>query len=263
MEYDLTIIMSNYNQADLMKKALNSIFDQVVNFNYKVIITDDCSNKDNSIAVISEYVSKHDNVEPIYSKENGGYLVNVLRAKRRTKTKYFCLLDADDFWTDKHFLQKAFDFLEKNPDYAIYESNVYVLPFDADESNYSKSRTFVSSKFKTGTYTKEMFVNNVPIPITQTTGMFFRNTIFCDGIPKIMEEAIGTQAERSFEGDWDRFVMHLKTGKAFYSADVVGVYRLTKGGIWSRLSPSEKSLLVARAYMDYCRFYQSDYGFFE
>jgi hypothetical protein len=37
---------------------------------------------------------------------------------------------------------------------------------------------------------------------------------------------------------------------------------LTKGGIWARLSLSEKYLLNARAFMDYYSFYRSDCGFF-
>lgn len=262
MNYRLTIIMSNYNQGELLKIALESVFMQKVNFDYKIIITDDCSRKDNSLKIINKYTEKYPNIEAIYSDENSGYLANIIRAKKETKTDYFCLLDADDFWVDEFYLQKAYDFLEKNKDYSIYESNVYVLPENCEVVSYKDLHTFVSSKIKSGTYTKEMFVKNITIPITQTTGMFFRNTIFCNGIPNVMMEAVGTQAERSFEGDTDRFIMHLNTGKAFYSTDSVGVYRMTKGGIWSRLSLSEKYLLNARSYMDYYSFYESDLSFF-
>lgn len=251
----LTIIMSNYNQAVYIEEAIQSVLAQKVDFNYKLLITDDCSKKDNSIPLIKSYVDKYANIEAIFAEKNGGYLTNILRAKERTKTEYFCLLDADDYWTDMEWLQRAFDFLESHKDFSIYEANVLTLRDKA-------TKPFLPSTIGTGIYTMKDFVANKTIPITQTTGMFFRNTIFKDGIPQIMKDAVGTLSERSFEGDVDRFIMHLKTGKAFYDKQPVGVYRLTPNGIWVRLKKSEKSLLNARAYMDYYGYYQEHKEFF-
>lgn len=255
-EYKLTIIMSNYNQEMYISKALDSVLKQNVSFKYKVIIVDDYSTKDNSIQIIKKFMSNHDNIEAIFASENRGYLVNILRAKRITNTKYFCLLDADDYWTDTCWLQKAYDFLEKNEDYVIYESNVHLLVDDKIDG------TFISKKIDSGTYDKDDLFKFKNIPITQTTGMFFRNVIFSKGIPTVMEEAVGTLSERSFEGDTDRFIMHLKYGKAYYSKEVVGIYRITPNGIWTRLDTSKKLLINARCYVDYYRFYNENISFF-
>lgn len=260
-EFELTIIMSNYNQERYIKRAIESVFSQKVNFKFRLLIVDDYSCMDNSREVIKNYVAQYDNIEAIFGEENGGYLKNVLRGKAVTRTKYFCLLDADDYWTDQGFLQRAYDFLEEHSEYTIYESNVYVLTDESIEKQ-ELSKTFLSKRYKTGTYSQKMFVNNERVPITQTTGMFFRNTIFKSGIPEVMSNAVGTRAERSFEGDTDRFIMHLKTGLAFYDSSPVGVYRLTADGIWVRLKRSKKMLINARAYMDYYRYYQSDLPFF-
>ena len=125
MEYLVTIIMSNYNQEKTIRRAIDSIFEQKTNFDWQIIITDDNSVKDNSKDIIKEYAEKYpDKIKALYSDENGGYLKNVLRAKRLTKTKYFCLLDADDYWTDKKYMQKAVNFLEKHKDYTVYYQNV-------------------------------------------------------------------------------------------------------------------------------------------
>lgn len=253
--YQLTIIMSNYNQAVYIEKAIQSVLAQKLNFDYKLLITDDCSTEDNSVDIIKKYVENYENIEAIFADNNGGYLTNILRAKENTKTEYFCLLDADDYWTDTEWLQRAFDFLESHGDYAIYEANVLTLQ---DKT----TKPFLPPKIVSGTYTIEDFVDNKLFPITQTTGMFFRNTIFKNGIPKIMKTAIGTLSERSFEGDVNRFIMHLKTGKVFYDKRPVGIYRITSNGIWVRLKNSEKNLLNARAYMDYYRYYQEYIEFF-
>ena len=253
-EASMTIIISNYNQEEHIAETIDSVFAQKVNFTFRVIITDDCSTRDKSKEIIRDYASRYDNIETIFSDENAGYLTNILRAKTKTKSKYFCLLDADDYWTDRDFLQRAYDFLEAHDEYAIYESNVEVL-------NQNK-HAFISPKLKSGTYSKEMYLDGRSIPITQTTGMVLRNCIFSNGIPKIMESAVGTRSERSFEGDTGRFIMHLKYGLAYYDSRIVGVYRITYNGIWTSLSAARKRIITARFYPDYYQFYGTNVDFF-
>ena len=210
---------------------------------------------------IKQYAEKHDNVEAFFSSINRGYLSNIMQAKAKTKTKYFCLLDADDYWTDKFFLQRAFDFLNTHSEFSIYESNVMVHYID--EKGYEKTRkSFISRRIKSGVYSKEMLLNNERIPITQTAGMVFRNTIFINGIPEIMRDAIGTRSERSFEGDTGRFIMHLKTGFAYYDDRIVGVYRINPNGIWSSMSQARKLLISSRSYIDFYSFYKCNVDFF-
>ena len=108
MDYKLTIIMSNYNQANLIGGAIDSVLAQKTNFPFQLIITDDNSVKDDSVNVLKQYEKKYpDIIKVLYNKENGRYLKNVLRAKAITKTPYFTLLDADDYWTDENYLQNA------------------------------------------------------------------------------------------------------------------------------------------------------------
>lgn len=253
-ELALTIIMSNYNQEQYIEKAIESIISQKVNFKYQLIITDDNSQKDNSIQIIKEYEKKYpDIIKALYNKENGGYLVNILRAKEITKTPYFCLLDADDYYKDDGFLQRAYDFLENNKEYVIYYENVNYLYEDGLE------KSFISHKTKSGTYNLNDYFKEI-IPIVQTTGQFYRNVIFSKGIPEIMKAAVGTDSERSFEGDYDRFIMHLKYGKAYFNNNICGVYRILPSGIWSRLSESKKLLLNLQTYYDYNRYFENEYN---
>ncbi len=258
--YKLTIIMSNYNQGKFIEKAIESVLNQKVSFRYKLLIVDDCSTENSSIEIIKKYSEKYKNIEAYFATKNGGYLQNILRAKEVTKTDYFCLLDADDYWTDFYWLQRAYDFLEGHPEYVVYESNVNILE-ENNNSQLNKKR-FVSRKYKRGTYCKEDLVSFRSIPVTQTTGMFFRNVIFKKGIPLVMKNAVGTLSERSFEGDADRFFMHLKWGKAYYVDDVVGVYRRTDSGIWVRLPRSQQLAITARTFIDYYSYYESNIDFF-
>jgi glycosyltransferase involved in cell wall biosynthesis len=254
--------MSNYNQARYIKQALDSILMQKVNFDYQIIITDDCSMKDNSIEIIKEYENKYPNIiKTIFAKENGGYLKNILRAKSITKTDYFCLLDADDYWIDDCKLQKAFDFFESNPEYVIYSTNTLCIYEDlggGGVSNRKESHSFIGTDIKEADYTIDDLIKS-QIAITQTTGTVFRNVIFKNGIPQIMQDAVGTISERSFEGDTGRYVMHLKYGKAKFINFIDGVYRITSAGIWQRLNEVSKQILTAQSFLSYNDFYENKY----
>lgn len=250
----LTIIMSNYNQEQYIEKAIESVLMQNVNFKYKLLITDDFSQKDNSIQIIKDYEKKYPQViETIYNKENGGYLKNILRAKAVTKTPYFCLLDADDYYTDSSFLQRAYDFLEKNQEYVIYYENVNYLYEDGSES------PFINPKEKSRDYDINDYIDD-NLPIVQTTGQFYRNVIFSKEIPQIMADAVGTVSERSFEGDYDRFVMHLKYGKAYFNNVICGVYRILSSGIWNKLPECQRILFQLQTYYDYNRYFENKYS---
>lgn len=253
MNYKLTIIMSNYNQAHFIKGAIDSVLMQETNFPFQLIITDDNSTKDNSIEIVKEYENKYpDKIKVLYNKENGRYLKNILRAKAITKTPYFTLLDADDYWTDKHYLQKSVDFLDGHPDFTIYSTNVLSLYEDGS------TRPYLDTDKKTFNFSMEDFLHE-SILITQTTGMVFRNVIYSKGIPDIVTNSIGTISERSFEGDYDRFIMHLRYGKAHFVNEISGVYRILSFGIWQSLNPFEKAAIQAQSFIDYDRFFEEQY----
>lgn len=257
MDYDLTIVMSNYNQAQYIDKAIESVLSQKVNFNYKLLITDDNSQKDNSVEILKSYENKYPQIiEVIYNKENGRYLKNIMRAMAITKTPYFCLLDADDYWTDTRFLQRAYNFLEKNPNYVIYTENVNYLYEDGS------TELFVKTKYLSKRTSFNNYLNGSAI-ITQTTGQFYRNVLYSKGIPDMVKSAIGTKSERSFEGDYDRFVMHLIYGDAYFKNRVCGVYRiLSTSGIWAKLSSAKKHLIQMQTYYDYNRYFNYEYNSF-
>lgn len=173
-------------------------------------------------------------------------------SEKITKSPYFCLLDADDYYTDSNFLQRAYDYLEKNKDYVIYYENVKCVFQDGAE------KAFISEHASNNSYTINDYFDE-KIPIVQTTGQFYRNVIFINGIPKIMEDAVGTEAERSFEGDFDRFIMHLKYGKARFNNLFCGVYRVHPSGIFSGLSKLQKLLCQFQCYYDYNRYFENKY----
>lgn len=256
MDAQLTVIMSCYNQAKYIRQAIDSVLMQKTDFPFRLFITDDCSTKDDSRAIIQEYAEKHpDRITALLNDTNGRYLANILRAKSQTKTEYLTLLDADDYWTDPGYLQRAVDFLRQHADYAIYFQNVRCCKEDGAEY------LFLPEKFDKYDFTFEDYISG-RILIPQTTGAVFRNVIYGKRIPPIVAAAVGTIHERSFEGDADRFLMHLAEGRAHYEPIIAGVYRILSSGIWCRLPDSEKHLIQAQCYLDYAAYFNRSKSFF-
>ena len=111
-----------YNQAHLIRDALDAFLMQKTSFNFEILVSDDAST-DGTTEILREYERRHPGiVKPIIHQENqyrktGEYpLIHLYRA---AKGKYIAECDGDDYWTDPKKLQKQVDFLEANPDYAM------------------------------------------------------------------------------------------------------------------------------------------------
>lgn len=245
MSYVCTVIMSSYNQAAYIEKAIDSVLAQKTTFPIQLIITDDHSTKDNTVEIIKNYQIAHpDKIKLILHQENGRYLRNILSAKKITRTPYFTLLDADDYWTDENYLQKAVTYLENHPNHTVYSTNILILREDGSTSPYLKTSVTEQD------FTMSDLLNGTAL-VPQTTGMLFRNVVYNQGIPEIIENSVNTPAERSYEGDYDRYMMHIEKGKAHFVNDISGVYRILSTGIWAGMSPFEQAAIQARTFIDW------------
>ena len=137
----------------------------------------------------------------------------------------------------------------------VYARNVQCVDEDG------KKWLFVPENMPDRDYTIDDYLKN-DIVIPQTTGGVFRNVIFANGIPKIMNDAVGTVHERSFEGDFDRFIMHIKYGGAHFENKVSGVYRVLSSGIWSRMNLFERQAVQAQTFVDYNEYFEYKYNDF-
>ena len=111
----LTIIIPTYNHEKFIKEALDSVFLQKVNFDFDVLLCDDCST-DKTVRIAQEYAKKHSNLIVKQNSKNLGMLQNYKQAFAACKTEYIAILEGDDIWTDKNKLQKQVDLLDKDPE---------------------------------------------------------------------------------------------------------------------------------------------------
>lgn len=117
-EIKVSICIVTYNQERFVEQALQSILNQNTNFQYEVIIGDDCST-DLTRKIIQDFLIKYrDIVVPVFHEKNIGPLENLKTVYRKAKGKYIYHLDGDDLALPNK-LQRQFDVMESNLDCSI------------------------------------------------------------------------------------------------------------------------------------------------
>ncbi len=113
----LSVVTPVYNHGAFISKALDSVLMQETNFNFDIIITDDCST-DNTREILRYYKEKYpEKIKLLLTEKNQGVNRSSFEAYRNSESKYVAMLEGDDEWIYKHKLQEQVDFLENNPDF--------------------------------------------------------------------------------------------------------------------------------------------------
>src|SRR3984885_12047473 len=137
----VSVAITFYNQEKFIRETLDSVLSQKTNFNYEIVIGEDCSS-DKSREILNEYEKLHsDKIHNLYNKKNIGFVLNVKQILDHSRGKYIALLDGDDYFCNKEKLQKQYDFLEKNLDYGLVHSDAKLLI----ENNWQKSTLYQSA----------------------------------------------------------------------------------------------------------------------
>lgn len=257
-KYKMTVIMPSYNNGQYIRQALDSILSQETDFAYQIIVTDDCS-QDDSPRIIREYADRYpERILALYSDENCRLFRNMLKALKEMDSEYFCVLDPDDYWTDRKRLQKAVDFLDVHPDYTIYATNEYKLLNDGTTKVYHNYQGVTA---KMSTY--EDFLKGKAV-LSNTPASTYRNVYFGAGIPAEYLELIGTRFEEMFRADSARNLIHLKRGKAYFVNECIGCARCHGNGLASSLSEYERHITSAFAHIAFFEFFgqenEADYA---
>lgn len=229
----VSVCCMTYNHVSFIRQCLDGFMMQKCSFNFEVLIHDDAST-DGTQNIIQEYVTRYpDIIKPIYQKENQyskGIDPNVKYNFSRAKGKYIAMCEGDDYWTDPYKLQKQVDFLESHPDYVMcsHRFNQYVQ--DKNLLEEEKDLTFQGADYDL----KNLIGGKW---LTQTLTVMYRR------------DALDLQRYESYGMSLDMILFYelLRNGKGYCFSDVMGVYRLHKGGVWSEVSINQQRLIEFKA----------------
>ena len=116
-----------YNQQDYISNCLDGAVNQVLDYEYEIVIGDDCST-DNTFQICQEYANKYpDKIKLLSREKNLGMAKNWSTTIQKCTGKYVAICEGDDYWTDVHKLQKQVDFLESHSECVLSFHKVSVL----------------------------------------------------------------------------------------------------------------------------------------
>ena len=145
-EIKVSVCVVTYNQEKYIAQCLQSLVDQKTDFNFEVIISDDCST-DKTPEIIKEFHNKYpDIIKPILHEENMGAFKNFIFVHEQAVGEYIAHIDGDDYALPKK-LQKQADYLDANPDCNIVWAHILIEDQNGDLYKQNKIfREFVTGK---------------------------------------------------------------------------------------------------------------------
>ena len=226
----VSICTLTFNHAAYLRQALDSFLAQQTNFPFEIIVHDDAST-DSTAEVIADYQRRYPQIiKPIYQVQNQYSLHKDMVAAfvlPQVAGDYIALCEGDDYWIDPYKLQKQFDFLQANPDFSACFAQIAVLrngELILDEHRHYYQE-FMGDRLEFGLsdVLQENFI--------ATCSVMFR-TQNLENYPK--------WAGKLPFADWVVHVLNAQKGKMRYLDELMAVYRVHPGGVWTTKSLQER-----------------------
>jgi len=111
---DLTISIVNYNTKDLLRSCLNSVYGSIKGIEFEVIIVDNNST-DGSVEMLKK---EFPGVNLIENKENAGFAKANNQALKRSRGKFFLLLNSDTKVLSRS-IEEMVEFMQLHPEVGV------------------------------------------------------------------------------------------------------------------------------------------------
>jgi glycosyltransferase involved in cell wall biosynthesis len=213
----VSVLLLTYNHEKHITEAINSLLAQKTDFNFEILIGDDCST-DGTAKKVKQFANEYpEKIKIVSSETNVGPLRNEKRLFETATGKYIAFLEGDDYWTDCLKLQKQVDFLENNPEYGLVHGDVNHLEESSQELTkaYNKTNNIIIPQ-------GEIF-NHLIIPshIIKTMTVCFRKEIIENNFDYNLAINRGWQLT-----DLPLWLEISKNSKIHYFNEIFATYRL-------------------------------------
>jgi glycosyltransferase involved in cell wall biosynthesis len=237
----VSVLVTPYNQKDYIRQTLDSILMQRCNFDFEVVIGEDCST-DGTREICQEYAQKYpDQIVLCLNVQNKGLINNYFDVFLKARGVYLADCGGDDYWLTDSKLQEQVDILETHSNVSLVAGNWQL--YDQKSGILSKPTSWITQDwFQPLIFGKEAVAN-------------YLNS---DYIPRIV------LAASCFRGDWAR-ELYEKHPELFRGNNVVcedlpltlglllkGPFYLSKNN-WLVYRVLEKSLSHAQSRNDYVK----------
>lgn len=217
MQPNLIICCITYNHSPYIRQALESFLMQRTNFPFEIYISDDAST-DSTPDILKEYAAKYPQKIKIFlHKKNQGVMQNFIGLLERISSKYVCLCEGDDYWTDPLKLQKQKNFLDNHPECSLV---FHPVKIHWEDNSHSTGIWKPYPKKYYGELEQQILDENI-IP---TLSVMYRWRFNTDSLSLFPKDIL--------PGDWFLHRLHAQVGKLGFIPEIMGVYRKHSGGVW-------------------------------
>ena len=232
----VSVFMITYNHEKYIAEALDSILMQETDFDFDIVIGEDCST-DATRRIVLEYSRKYpDKIKLLLHNVNVGFISNMMYVLEACTGKYVAMCEGDDYWTYPFKLQKQVDFLEANNEYML-ATHGYRIVKDGNVIRTVDHNEFIDNNNTDGfAFDKEFALYHW---VTQPVTALFRREAF----------KVDIRQYRYFR-DVHLFYHILKNGKGYFQNFVGADYRLHSTGIDSTVEGIERHWLEYKIYRD-------------
>lgn len=231
----VSVCMLVYQQRDLVSQAIDSVLCQQTDFEYEIIIGDDCST-DGTAEVLQRYARMHpDRIRLLRQPINVGPVRNAFDVLRLARGEYLAFLEGDDFWISPSKLQNQVDYLRSHPECALVYHACQVIDSDGNAVRILRQKKPISTL-------DDLYPSG---HIHMATSTMVGRHIFAEGSPYY--DLFGYTY---FVGDIILKAAYLKEGTIAYLDVVHSCYRkVTSGGAnYSSQDKNLQRLDAVRAY---------------
>lgn len=217
----VSVCVTTYNHEKFIRQCLDSILNQVTDFDFEILLGEDNSS-DNTREICIDYAKKYPNKIRLFLHDRRNVInigdgptgrFNFLYNLAKAKGKYIALCEGDDYWTDIKKLQRQIDYMEKHPECTLCFHPVQVIRDDNNDGDDS-----VYPKLKPKLTTNDLLKCNY----IQTNSVMYRRRKKYTDIPVDF-----------MPGDWYLHLYYAQFGNIGYINRIMSVYRHHQGGIWS------------------------------
>lgn len=111
----LSVHLITYNNEKYIEQTIESILKQKVNFNYEIVVGDDCST-DSTLSLIESYKNKYPKLFKVFKNESQlGILKNFKSTLNKCSGDFVFALAGDDLLKQEDTLQKMVNTISKDP----------------------------------------------------------------------------------------------------------------------------------------------------
>ena len=124
MNYKVSVIITSYNHAHTISRAINSVLSQITPYKIQIIVIDDGSTN-GSIKIIQEYYDRG-LINVIQGMDHCGMMRAYAEGFKRCKGEYIMFCDCDDYWSDTGKIQKQVEYMDKALDCGLCYTQIEI-----------------------------------------------------------------------------------------------------------------------------------------